>query len=258
MSPDIFSGPIMSQMPGFHINLEDLDNHILEHGVGAELRRAMPCPCARIENRQSRATCPTCAGQRWIFPEHMRSSVIVMVSSRSPMRKMREAGELITGTIQMTFTSDIRPGPGDMVLPDEDTHVVTQVLFRAVQQVDPALVRSRSTHPSQLPPAGTVAPERLLYPDVIDVQELAWEDEQRRVCFARQGDYDRVGNTITWRDGSGPAAGRAYTVRYTAPAAYMLFPGEPLVRAEGPRYYPIRCEAQRLDRWQEPGSPDLR
>lgn len=258
MKPDIFGDPIMSGMPGFHINLEDLDNHILEHGVGAELRQAMPCPCARIENRQSRATCPNCAGQRWIFPEHMRKSVIVLTTSRSPMRKMRDAGELVSGTVQMTFTSDIRPGAGDMVLPDGDTHVVTQVLFRAVQQVDPTLVRSRSTHPDQLPPAGNVAPERLLYPDVIEVQELVWENEQRQLCFGRQGDYERVGNTILWSDGRGPAAGKAYTVRYIAPAAYMLFPGEPTIRGEGTQYYPIKCEAQRLDRWQEPGSPDLR
>lgn len=258
MLPDIFSGPIMSWMPGFHISVEDLDNHIIEHGVGAELRQAMPCPCVRIESRQTRAVCPHCAGQRWIFPEHMRKSVIVLIISRSPMRKMREAAEMVTGTSQMTFTSDIRPGPGDMVLPDDDLHVVTQDLFRAVQQVNPGLVRHRSTTPDQLPPAGTVAPERLLYPDVVEVQELVWLGDDGQLCFGRQGDYQRVGNTITWTDGHGPAPGRAYTVRYTAPAAYMLFPGEPMIRGEGPRYYPIRCEAQRLDRWQEPGSKDLR
>jgi hypothetical protein len=72
---------------------------------------------------------------------------------------------------------------------------------------------------------------------------------------ATAADYELVGREIRWRDGRGPAPGKAYAVRYRAPAAYMVRPAEPILRVEYEAGLPYRCEAQRLDRW---GEGDLR
>ena len=117
------------------------------------------------------------------------------------------------------------------------------------------MVRDRQTAPDQLAPLVHPTTERLLYPDVIKVETLYWLDEHGQLKLGQAGrDYTRSGQVITFRPDHGPAPGRAFSVRYQAPAAYVVSPGEPVFRT-GEVGFPYRCDAQRLDRW---GSPDLR
>lgn len=247
--------PRITDFPHVHIDPMELSDLIETHGVGCELRRAVWCPCSRVETRQARTGCPFCKGLRFTYPKKMRDDIVALVQSRNPKRALVPAGELVTGIAVVTFPIGIVPGLGDMLLPAGEFHVVHEVLWRAYNPIDNQAIRARERTPDVAAPKIDPGPEALLYPKVECIEHLHWIDRQaNKLCEASAADYELKGNVIEWRDGRGPKPGEGYSVRYRAQAAYILNPGEPVTRSESGQGMPYRVEAQRLDRW---GTPSL-
>lgn len=247
----------MADFGGVHFDADEFSDLVVDHGVGAELRRSQVCPCVREETLGARASCPLCAGLRWIHPESGREPVTVLLGSQQLQRAALQGGTLLTGTVQVTFPVGIVPGEGDLLLPDGEVHVVHETLWRAAQPVAAARMRSRVTASDQVPQQPSQRRERLLYPDVTEIEAVwFWDDEGSQPLQAfENADWLHQGGRIVWLGDRGPAAGQAYTVRYHAPAAYLLFPGEPVYRQEAGTTMPYKAIANRLDRW---GTPSLR
>lgn len=240
----------------FHIDPQELDDIISIHGIGCTYRKSMICPCLRIETGQPRAGCLACHGLGNVYPKDLEEGIVALVVNRNPRRTAAAPGEFITGSVVITFPLGIVPGRGDMVLPEKEQHLVHQVVRRAEMQIDPGVVRDRATATDHAAPKVKVAGDRLLYADIEEIEDLYWLDEHQALKRGAAGrDYKRVGAELRWVDGHGPDAGRAYSVRYRAKAAYVVNPAEPATRGESENFYPYRAEAMRLDRW---GLPDLR
>tara|TARA_R110002110_G_scaffold30588_1_gene108188 strand:- start:9 stop:557 length:549 start_codon:yes stop_codon:yes gene_type:complete len=179
------------------------------------------------------------------------------MTSQAIQRAQLAGGEILTGTAQVTFPLGIHPAHGDMVLPDGEVHVVHETLWRANNPVDGRRVKSRITSTDEVPSRPKARRERILYPKVAAL-EAVWYWGGERAVEATEGHdfrYDGDGE-VRWFDGRGPGQGEAFTVRYLAPAAYMLNPGEPAYRHEGDREFPYKAIAQRLDRWGDPDHRD--
>ena len=245
-----------SAFPDLPFDPEEFDQLLDARGVGCLLKRAIRCPCLRVESRQARAGCPVCGGLGFAYPPELNEPIVALVLNRSFRRSQQPVGQEVIGTVTVTFPRDILPGQGDMLLPDGEVHSVSQVLRRSLAQVDPQVVRDRATAPDQLAPLVRPTTERLLYPDVVRIEHLYWlDDAGESLRTGKEGrDYTRSANVLTFRPDHGPGPGKAFSVRYAAPAAYVISPSEPVART-GEAGFPYRCEAQRLDRW---GTPDLR
>lgn len=241
--------------PEVRFDPEEFEGLLHARGVGCLLRKAIRCPCQRIETRQARVGCPSCAGTGFAYPVELEEPIVALVLGRSPRRSQLPVGQEVVGTCTITFPMGVIPSQGDMVLPDGEEHAVQQVLRRSVAQVDPQVVRDRATAPDHRAPVLAPTTERLLYPDVTRIEHLYWMDDDQRLHAGEEGrDFTRRANLIEFRPGRGPSPGKAFTVRYRAPAAYVVSPGEPVSRT-GEGNFPYRCDGQRLDRW---GTSDLR
>lgn len=253
--PSLDTGFKGVDFPETSLDAGEFADLIESRGVGCMLRRAVRCPCQRIETRQPRMGCPTCKGLGYAYPEELTTPTVAIVQSRSARRQNMGSGQQVTGTCSVTFLPGIIPAQGDQIIPDGDEHAVQQVLRRSVAQVVPEVVRGRATAPEHLAPVIRATTEALLYPDVTRVEALHWLDGEGRLRMGIEGrDYRRVDNVIEFLGDSGPAPGTAYTIRYRAPAVYVLSPAEPVART-AELDFPYKCEAQRLDRW---GEGDLR
>lgn len=240
-------------IPEVRLDAEAFDDLVLARGVGCSYRRAVRCPCARIETGGARSGCPSCRGLGLAYPAGMEAPIVAIITGRSPRRSRLAGGEMVTGTCTVTFPSGIVPAQGDMLLPDGEVHSVTEILRRQMAQVDPVVVRGRATAPDQLAPLVRATTERLRYPGVVTVEAVAWIDNGA-LRLGRAGvDFTVDGNAIQFVGDAGPAAGGAFSVRYLAPGAYVIAPAEPVARTGEPGF-PYRAEAQRLDQL---GSPDL-
>jgi len=268
-----FRAATTSRFPNLHVDADELDDLVHDHGQGAEWRPAVRCPCARLETRLASSACKACRGLGYYYPANKREPIIVLLSSRQPKREDLAAGRVVRGDVQATFPVGIRPAPGDMVLPDEETHTVSEVIYRRHQQIRPAGFDDRRVLPAATLPAVTSrkdVPElqpvqaepdgdRLIYGDGVVIESIWYFPRGRNhsePVEARAGsDYDLVGNEIRWRPGQGPEPGEGYTVRYQAPAAYIVEYDPALYRQEAGTRYPFRCAMHRLDKW---GERDLR
>jgi hypothetical protein len=254
---EIVTGARIGDFAALHIDPIEINDLIEIHGVGAELRKAVANPNQRIETHAPR-TNGYGRGLSWVYPLDQRLPIIVVLQNRSPKRELVMAGEVTTGQAWALFPIGIHPAEGDLVLPDGEEHVVSETLTRLEQQIDNAKLRARLWDDRTTPaPKIKARPERLLYPEVCCLEGIWWVNEaDDGLCQATEGiDYRLKGNVVAWEPGRGPEAGKAYTVRYRAPAAYVCSAAAPIFRAEGGRGMPFRCQVQRLDRW---GDPDLR
>lgn len=242
-----------------HMDPGELDEFINQHGSCCKLRRAVRCPCRRLESGHAAADCRLCNGTGFTYPAELEMELVALVLNRNAKRNVTAGvGDLVTGTVVCTFPLGVVPAQGDQLLPDGEQHVVQETMYRAGRQTDPDRIRQLRGHDLGVTPPRVGLVDRLLYPDVVAVEALHYiegDGADTRLAVATGADYELVGREIRWRDGRGPAPGKAYTVRYRAPAAYMVRPAEPILRVEYDAGLPYRCEAQRLDRW---GEGDLR
>lgn len=237
---------------GFHIDVEELNELIEEHGICVEWRQAVRCPCVRVETLRPRIGCLACNGIGYTHPESMRRPLVIFMLNRQPSRKIIQVGEYVTGQVTVTFPAPFVPGEGDLLVPDNEVHIVHETLVRASQQIDNKRLMGERTHTDQAPPKMRPPEERLRYPDLIKVDSVHWIGENGQLCKAGSMDVEIVGNLVRWKRGRGPEPGNAYTVRYQAPAMYQLQPSEPVARIEGSSVFPYRAIGYRLDKIGEP------
>jgi hypothetical protein len=251
----------IADFPAMHIDPTELNDVIETRGIGAELRRGVLCPCIRIDTNSPRSGCEACKGIGYVYPSNLRESIIVLLLSRDSKQRDLAAGRMYQGGATALFPTGLLPARGDLLLPDGEEHVVQQVLYRQIQQLDPGVLKGRRGTPEELAPADGPLLERLLYPDAGEIEVVFYVTQPANPtkplveCFEGT-DYVREDDRLVWRPGRGPAPARGYTVRYRAAACYILGDAAPAFRSEGGGgVYPYRVHVERLDRW---GEPDLR
>jgi len=266
---DIGSGDVFDESR-YLFDLSGLDRFIAERGVFFEWRRGITCPCARVETHEPRGTCLVCKGIGTAYPPRRVERTVAMMTSRAPTTEERAAGVVITGRVTMSFPTEAPiPRLNDLVFPQEildpcitpetataedwtpfELHVVEEQLTRAYQPVGAITANATIDAPYQAPPVPPVAPEVLRYDDPVSIDEIVWIEGDQLVMG--RGGYrihtDEKGRTaIRWAPQAGPAAGQVYTVRYTAPAAYVII--ESQFRGTGNKRLPRKIDAIRLDQW---------
>ena len=116
------------------------------------------------------------------------------------------------------------------------------------------LLRSRETAPSQV--AASVKPrrDRLLYEDA-KIEFAHWisprpgATDEKLVEAVEGRDFRVKVDEIVWMDGVGPDPGQPFSVRYRAPAFYIVLKSEPVFRSEGGVPFPYRADMERLDKY---------
>lgn len=238
----------------FHQNPAELNDLVEVHGTGCELRRSVQCPCVRIETGTPRVRCKQCRGLGWVYPEHRREAMIVLVLSRQPQAKDRPAGWFDDGTIVGIFPNGYVPARGDIVLPDQDVVIVQQVLRRGVREIDCAAVMAREQVFDARTPAVQSQDDTLLYSEGIEIEDVYWiryqdtDDEQLVRGFLDVDWRLAPGGVIVWLGDHKPPAGAGYSVRYRAPAAYLVMSSAPVLRSEGGIPFPWKATMGRLDK----------
>lgn len=238
----------LADMLGVHMSALELDTMIVLHGNSGEFRRCMICPCVRRDIPNGDVGCPDCHGLGRQYPIHLREPLYVLDVQRSATAKLMAAGKLAQGTIQITFPSGVIPAFGDMWLPDQEEHVVTEVLFLdgSRRTVDADLRPFRVSSDS-IKQADVGRKERLLYPNPCCIEDVAYKADDGTTLHATPMQYHVDGDgRWTWRIG-GPAPGEAWVVRYRAPATYVIGTADPMYRSEADQRMPHRVTAQRLD-----------
>lgn len=230
----------------------DIGMEIVANGVECDFWRAVPCPCVRVETRLPAADCGVCRGTGFAYPEELRSELTVLGSGRGKRWSPDPSGESSQGDERVTFPPGITVGRGDQLRPKGERHVVLETLFRGLQEV----------RPHELPRPPHVAPraprprrEALLYPDPACVEMVAWIADGKlrtltgsRVSLIRE---EGRGARIRFPAEGGPAPGSAYTVRYLAPAAYVVHLEGPAFRQHAETVLPESVSLKRLDRLME-------
>lgn len=242
--------------PTIHIEVEEIDDLICRHGVGCEVRHAIRCPCARIETTYASAGCSDCSGHGYIYPDDdlMRVAAIVLVTGRRARRGDQGAGQTVQQEgVQSLFPSDITSlAQGDQVWPDGEYHTIHQVLHRASKQVSEAATRELQTAPEHVRPVVAVRIERLVYPVILGIDAVYFKDAtlDKVVKAFEVTDYT-LGprNEFRWNEGRGPDPGQGYSVRYRAPAVYIIEYDTPRFRSEAGNQMPWAVTLSRLDRW---------
>ena len=194
-----------------------------------------------------------------LWPAELREPVIFLDTQRRATARLSATGSLPHGTIQVTFPTGIIPSMGDLILPDNEEHVITETLYQegAHRVSDEQLRRFRIPHPDQARrPAGPPRKERLIYSDPCCIEHVAYRDASGRLCRASPNEYS-IGpdGTWTWTEGAGPEPGTAWVVRYRAPATYRVWTSSPVSRSEADEQQPQMVTASRLDLVQ-PGEID--
>lgn len=262
--PGIFERSSIGDFPPLHMNPQEFSDLVILHGSSGELRPGVLCPCMRVETKRPSAGCDVCRGTGWIYPKDRRCPMVFLDHSRSVRRQHNGPGYLSDGTIAVTFPCGVVPAKGDLLLPDGEIHVVHEIFHRDVNQVnnrlleeshrkvrDDALQRSRVPDWVRRPFQPTR--NRLLYPEHHEIEALYWIRDDDLV-EARRGIEYRLDpdGTITWIH-DGPARGQGFTVRYRAPAAYIIHPEAPSFRHESDLAMPWSARGQALDRLQPDG-----
>ncbi len=242
----------------FHFDPVALDNLVIANGTRGELRRGVLCPCARSETHMARGSCPSCKGVGWLYPERLRCPSYMAMQNREIGITTSTAGILTDGEMLATSVSTVAPERGDMWVPCGEAHTVHQTLWRKQQQVDVNDLRARLREQDRSLNGTVPKPrlERLLYANSTghichyEVEDDATND--KRVVEAIAGrDFVVVGQDVRWAQDVGPAPGRAYTMRYDAPAMYIVARKVPRFRSEGGQPLPQRCVLAQLDKLQD-------
>lgn len=254
--PGLFDNVSIGRWPPLHVNPRELDELIFLHGSSGELRRAMLCPCVRVETRQANAACQVCRGLGHVYPAELRCPMVFLDHSRSAQVKRQGPGALDDGTISITLPCGHVPGEGDMLLPDGEVSVVHEVFHRDLAQVSLQTLADRILLPDQQTRRLRPRPAALLYPTVTRLESVAWKRGEQLILAKPGIDYRLVAGTIEWLDGESPEGGEGFTVRYLAPAAYIVRGQAPLFRHEANAAVPWQAQAKRLDKIQR--DADLR
>lgn len=265
MAGDVIGwGTNIGDFAEFHHEPAELLALIEMHGTGCELKVAVQCPCRRIETGAPRGPCPHCKGMGWAYPSS--EPMMALLHSRAPRVADNAPGWEYMGSIRAVFPLPYIPARGDQIRPDCEEHVVQETLVRARHEVDARAVRARPVDHQAGPRrydasdvnvvvlAVPTVDDVLLYDSVTAIESVHWITPRpgaadERLVAGRPGvDFDLVGGRLRWHPGRGPEAGESYSVRYRAPAAYVVLDQAPVLRSEGGVAFPYAATLMRLDR----------
>lgn len=251
--PGLLPDASVFNFESLHLNPVEYDSAILVHGSSGEYRKGMLCPCARIETGQGALGCKACRGLGRIHPVELREPMIFLDSSRSAQAKYTGAGLLVEGQLQVSFPLGVIPARGDLLLPDNEVAVIHETLFRAVQQYDGRKLRAELDQPGQRPNPTRVRRAQLLYDNLEPeaIQEVSYIAPNGLAVLARRSDWKLSGARLEWLGKASPGAGEGFSVRYCAPAAYMVEAMWPVFRREADAVMPWRANLTRIDKLQE-------
>jgi hypothetical protein len=247
----------LSSFAAFHFNPAEIDGLIRVHGSDAEYRKGSVCPCSRIETGMGAVGCDVCRGLSWVYPQKRRGWCRFLDSSRTASAKWEPSGFVTSGTLSVTFPSGLVPAAGDMLLPCGEIHVVHEQFHRGVQQVNQGELRARARADGNnaVPRRLTARVERLLYDNVV-LESIYWieiingKDElvegRENVDFRLVSEGAHKGTRIDWVGARGPGQGKGYSVRYQAPAAYLVKQSVPVFRRENNTELPWKAVLGKL------------
>lgn len=215
----------LDETPTYHHEPAEIDGVIDQHGLPCEVRRVIPCPCARPDHGGSfPSSCPDCAGTGRYYPEQLRARMQVLVVGASLTGQQGDAGGRQMGRVGMTFPTAWTPRAGDMVLPEGQRYSVTEQLRRAALDADPRDLPGDGFDEQATPPELLPALEQLKHHESVELEAITWRGADKRALLGREGlDFElSPGGRITWRTLRGPAPGAVFSVRYSAPVAYVV------------------------------------
>lgn len=216
----------IDETPSHHLEPAELDALIKSHGLPCEVRRVLPCPCARPDHPGSfPATCPDCAGSGRYYPEQLRvSPMSVLVNGASLQQQQQEPGQTQEGRVSLTFPTSWVPRPGDLVIPEGLRYSVAEQLVRAALDVNPYDLPGDDLDETLAPPRIAPAEDRLKHRAGVTLEAMTWRGAEGVAVLGRDGlDFDlRDDGRIAWRPLRGPAPGASFSVRYTAPVVYVV------------------------------------
>lgn len=250
--PSLFDGVSIAAFPALHINVDELRAQILIHGNSGELRHSHICPCRRLETGIASAACPACLGVGFVHPTELRGPAVFMDHSRTASYRPNGPGLLMDGTMAVTLLCCRAPSKGDVLLPDGEASTVQEMFHRNVQQVTSKVLAERRTMPDQRTLRLRARACRLLYPTVTQIDSLFWLHKGQLVAACQGTDYRLTEGAIEWI-ADGPPDGEGFSVRYQAPAAYIVHTAVPLYRSEAGNRAPWSVTVQRLDKLQIEG-----
>lgn len=248
----------VTDFPALELSVEELDDLIVQRGVGALYSKGFRCPCLRPETLQPRAGCDFCKGLGWAYPADQEEPVVAAIFNRQARKLTAQAqGDIASDSAVILLPSEFHAAEGDRIRPDGQLHTVQQLIRRQIQAIHPATVNQASSFVGEAYPVSPPVEDPLLYPDVEkrNIEAILYRvmiDGEWKLRQAGVGSWDLIRGRIFWRSGDGPVAGEIYTVRYRAPAVYVLFPFEEAARGEGGVFLPVRYEGKRLDRLSPP------
>lgn len=256
-----------SRLAFLPVNPERYNRLIERRGVYGELRRSIICPCVRVETGAPRTECPSCNGLGRFYPhtDDARLSVCALLTNRKPSGSDREPGHMVDVEARISFPVPLIPGRGDMFIPTPDdqgngsgeVHIVDETFYSGAR-VDGAAavaeIAARDGLTDLTPVATQTRTYTLRYPaDVpgcaLSIERLAWWSGTEAVIGKDGIDYVLDGNTIRFFVGRGPSAGGdTVSVRYRAPAAYVVEHNPAFFRASAGRTLPFSAGVKRLDK----------
>lgn len=247
---NLWSNTILRQT-AFHLDPREFDLAIVQHGQKGEYRRSLVCPCQRVETGWSRSTCTSCRGLGRMYPEGQRCIEYMLPAKPDGSGSFTSASLIYDITEAGMMRSTANPAIGDMWLPCGEVHTVQQLVRFNVQPVPVNDLRRRivtQSH-SDVPRIPSPASGRLLYPSVTLIDACAYQDADGKVRMAEQDVEFRLnGVSIEWIGAAGPPPGGAATVRYQAPATYLIGMATPKWGTEGGQRMPWEVRFDRLDR----------
>lgn len=263
-----------SRFPTVRPRPELIDRLIERDGTPGEFRRGMSCPCVRPDTNRPELGCKVCRGHGIMYPAHLREPLIrALGSGRTATAALEAGGVVVTGDMKLTFPSRLRPTHYDLWLPRGDEHVVEERLHHQYDRVEDFEHLHRASWPYQPGDAPRDEPglhngtgayddrptprqrEVLLYPAIRCVEAVVWRDARGDLVEGIEGvdwrlDTDGDAVKVAFLGARRPARGDAYTIRYRAPAAYVVGRTEPVAVMSGCTNLPMRCTLHRLDKRQ--------
>lgn len=234
------------------IDPQEMSLHIETFGQELERRPSERCPCVRPETRQASMGCLACRGLGFFHPEADRECVTAHIHSRRPNINNTEAGQVRQGPISLLFPLGVIPRQGDWILPGNEVHLVREVMVRASNEVSRGALSLAAANDRLNYTQPAPKNEYLLYTDIKAVDALFYMGpdgvpikavEELHYRIATHEVMGAVRSEVLWLK-DGPEPGHAYTIRYQAPAIYMVV--EPPVDRLGGGY-PLSTNGQRLD-----------
>lgn len=238
---------------GLNLTRGPFEALLARDGIPCEVRRGAPCPCAAGTSKVPESGCPGCSGLGYTYPPGLRTRLSILITGRNKQATGRGAGPVGVGTCSATFPGGTQPRIGDQIWPEGELVEVEQLVVFRVEHKPAERAQRIAIQSFTAPPAENRVrrPGLLLYPGI---GELIWagylgDTGTVEITPSSIGLFP-LGNSTQVRLPSDLQHLTAISVRYQAPAVYMVSRAHPTRRLSAPDpLLPSRVDLIGLDRW---------